>query len=123
MPRAWRPPASTVGTLKILQSFNVFLFNTASGYSQINATATGGIYMQLTAAELIVLNSTEWALSPWTSSGASSGASIDMRMQNIVASSGDVVIDLPQAVRAYQLATPIRSVSRFRARSNTLRRV
>jgi hypothetical protein len=96
--------ASTVGTLKILQSFNVFLFNTASGYSQINATATGGIYMQLTAAELIVLNSTEWALSPWTSSGASSGASIDMRMQNIVASSGDVVIDLPQAVRAYQLA-------------------
>ncbi|HWP21633.1 MAG TPA: hypothetical protein VN417_02730 [Candidatus Cryosericum sp.] len=92
------------GTTTVEQSFNAYLFNTASGTSQINATATGGIYLKLTAAELLVLNSTEWAQSPWASSGASSGAAIDMRMQNIVSAQGDVVIVLPQGVRAYQLA-------------------
>ncbi|MEN6340037.1 MAG: hypothetical protein ABFD03_07915, partial [Clostridiaceae bacterium] len=94
----------TVGTTKVEQSFNVYLFNTEPGSSQINATATGDIYLKLTAAELLLLNTEDWAWKPWEGVSASSGAKIDMQMQSIISATGDVVIDLPQGIRAYQLA-------------------
>ncbi len=44
-----------------------------------------------------------------------------MRLQNVVAASGDVVIDLPQAVRTYQLANTNTLTMPVPARWNTLR--
>ena len=94
----------TSGTTKVEQSFNAYLFNTAGGTSQVNITSQNGIYLKLTAAELVVLNALDWTGKPWERPAASSGVGIDMRLQSIVAANGDVVIDLPQGVRAYQLA-------------------
>ncbi|MDP3447996.1 MAG: hypothetical protein Q8S22_08055, partial [Eubacteriales bacterium] len=93
----------TIGETVVEQSFNVYLFNTSGGSSSVNISAQGGIYLRLTAAELVLLDSAAWAGKPWESDDATDGAHIDMLMQSIVSDSGDVIIDLPQGLRAYQL--------------------
>ena len=94
----------TSGSSTVTRSFNAYLFNISGGTSQVNITSNGKVYLKLTAAELMLLNAAQWADKPWTTAGAFTGAGVDMRLQNITAASGVVNVDLPQGVRAYQLA-------------------
>jgi len=93
-----------VGETTVTQSVNAYLFNTSGGASYVNISAQGDIYMMLTAAELVLLSSSEWSSSPWEGEDASDGAGVDMRMVSIVSDTGDIEIDLPQGIRVYQLA-------------------